>query len=274
MERVGGGVDYGRRGGLWEGGGALLSPTPTPPFPPRPSPSSSVLKHGPVFASHLVGTPCIVVTRAADVEAVMLGEHAVTEWWSPPSFVRLLGSASDAGVMADKARHAKRRRQQATAFSPAALAAYAPRVAAATTAALDAWAARPGGVVDDLVPALADLTFEYAEATVVDLGLDAAGAAKVRGAWQEFSQNLFSLPIDLPGTPLRRALRARDRVTDALSSAVSAYKAAFDAGMRAFVFAGASKKGGVEKRGSIQFLPRFLTHPPPPPFQAASPPPP
>ena len=192
--------------------------------------SISVLKHGPVFASHLVGTPCVVVTRASDVEAVMLGEHSVTEWWSPPSFVKLLGSASDAAVMADRDAHAKRRRQQATAFSPAALASYAPRVEKATRTALSRWAATSNGAPFDVVAALSDLTFEYADATVVDLGLDAAGAAAVRASWTDFTRNLFTLPVDLPGTPLRTAINAKARVVAALGSAVAAYKAAFDAG--------------------------------------------
>lgn len=200
---------------------------PGPFFPP----THSVTKHGPVFASHLVGTPCVVVTAAADIDAVMLGEHTVTEWWSPPSFVRLLGSASSADVMADKAAHTKRRRQQAAAFTPAALASYAPRVEKATRDALARWhelCAADGTV--DLYTELSSLTFRYATETVVDLSLDEASTARLRERWTDFTKNLFTLPIDLPGTPLRRALRARDDVKDALASAVAAYKAAFEAG--------------------------------------------
>lgn len=161
----------------------------------------------------------------------MLGEHTVTEWWTPPSFVTLLGSASDASVMADKAAHTKRRRQQATAFTPAALASYAPRVEAATRGALERWAAACGGGASiELVSSLSDLTFEYAEATVVDLGLDAASAARTRERWTDFSKVLFTFPIDLPGTPFRRALRARDDVKAALAASVAAYKSAFEVG--------------------------------------------
>lgn len=218
----------------WEGRRHAPSsrrPTHHPPTHPPPNTPHSVTKHGPVFASHLVGTPCIVVTSAPDIDAVMLGEHTVTEWWTPPSFVRLLGSASDASVMADKAAHTKRRRQQATAFTPAALASYAPRVEAATRGALARWeAACSGGGSIELVSSLSDLTFEYAEATVVDLGLDAASAACTRERWTDFNKSLFSIPIDLPGIPFRRDLRARDDVKAALAASVTAYKAAFDAG--------------------------------------------
>jgi cytochrome P450 len=157
----------------------------------------------------------------------MFGEHRVTEWYGVPSFTRLLGRSADASVQASKERHGRRRRQQATAFTPDALAGYAPRVEAATRSALARWAAatgEAGGV--DLYAALNVLTFDYAAATVVDLGLTREARAEVLAHWTAFTTSLFSLPIDAPGFPLRRGLRAKARVVAALGDAVEAYRQA------------------------------------------------
>ena len=143
----------------------------------------------------------------------------------PASFQRLLGTASSASVMADKQRHGRQRRQQAKAFSTAALASYAPRVAAATEAAVALWANKcdGGGREEeekegsdsssssslDLGAALSDLTWAYALVTVVDVSLDAEESESVRAAWDDFTKNLFSAPLDFPGSRFRTALTAR-----------------------------------------------------------------
>lgn len=161
----------------------------------------------------------------------MFGEHRVTSWWAPPSFEKLLGASANASVQADKEKHGRRRRQQATAFTPAALAGYAPRVEAATRGALKRWAdetSTSGSI--DLVSALNELTFQYAEATVVDLGLNDAARREVFLFWNTFVTSLFSLPFDLPGFPLRRGLKAKAKVVAALTDAVTAYRAAAAAG--------------------------------------------
>lgn len=155
----------------------------------------------------------------------------------PASFQRLLGTASSAAVMADKQRHARQRRQQAKAFSPAALASYAPRVAAATETAVAKWASEceGGGENDDgsldLSAALSDLTWAYALATVVDVSLDAEESRSVRAAWDDFTKNLFSAPLDFPGSRFRTALRARETLKTALGRAVREYETEFKNGM-------------------------------------------
>jgi len=147
----------------------------------------------------------------------------------PASFQRLLGTASSASIMADKQRHSRQRRQQAKAFSPVALSSYAPRVAAATERAVALWAAASGEEeAIDLGLALSDLTWAYALATVVDVSLDAEESRKVRTAWEDFTKNLFSAPLDFPGSRFRTALRARETLSKAMGRAVREYKASFE----------------------------------------------
>ena len=193
-------------------------------------------RHGPVFRSSLYGMRDVVVaTDFASIDKVMSSEHVLTEWFQPASFQRLLGSASSAAVMADRERHARQRRQQARAFSPAALSSYAPRVARETEAAVALWASKCEGASSsssspsvDLGDALSDLTWAYALATVVDVALDAAEARRVREAWTAFTGNLFSAPLDFPGSRFRTALRARETLAGALGRAVREYKKEFE----------------------------------------------
>lgn len=167
----------------------------------------------------------VVATDFDSIDKIMSNEHVLTEWFQPASFQRLLGTASSASVMADKQRHGRQRRQQAKAFSTAALASYAPRVAAATEAAVALWANKcdGGGREEeekegsdsssssslDLGAALSDLTWAYALVTVVDVSLDAEESESVRAAWDDFTKNLFSAPLDFPGSRFRTALTAR-----------------------------------------------------------------
>jgi cytochrome P450 len=202
---------------------------------------SHVQAYGPVFKASLMGVRgAVVLTSWAAITKVMMGEgkgagggpdgaDPVSRWWMPPAFQELLGSASDPAVQTDRARHAKRRRQQGTAFTPAAMASYAPRVEATARASLARWAAAPGPV--DLVSELSTTTFGFAE-TVVDLGLEGPARAALLDNWSTYVRNLMALPIDLPGTRLHAAKAAKRKILTAIDAAVARYLAAFTAGER------------------------------------------
>jgi len=187
-----------------------------------------VQRHGPVFRADVMGVKgAVVLTSWAAISRVMMGEPAITRWWMPPAFVELLGTASDPAVQTDKAKHAKRRRQQATAFTPAAMASYAPRVEAVARGSLARWAAAPGPV--DLVDELSTTTFGFAR-TVVELGLDGDAEATLTQHWSTYVRNLMALPIDLPGTRLHKAKKAKRVILAAINGAVRRYLDAFNRG--------------------------------------------
>ena len=50
----------------------------------------------------------------------------------------------------------------------------------------------------------------------------------MRAAWTAFTSNLFSAPLDFPGSRFRAALKARETLAAALGRAVREYKAAFE----------------------------------------------
>lgn len=193
---------------------------------------SHVQTYGPVFKASIMGVKAaVVLTSWAAITKVMMGEGKgvegappVSKWWMPPAFQELLGSASDPEVQTDRARHAKRRRQQGTAFTPAAMASYAPRVEAVARASLARWAASPGPV--DLVAELSTTTFGFAE-TVVDLGLSGDARAALTDNWATYVRNLMALPIDLPGTKLHAAKKAKRKILAAIGNAVDRYLADF-----------------------------------------------
>jgi len=200
---------------------------------------SHVQAYGPAFKASLMGVRGAVVLTSWDViTRVMMGEGRgggedgaapLSKWWMPPAFQELLGSASDPAVQTDRAKHAKRRRQQGTAFTPAAMAAYAPRVEATARASLARWAATPGAV--DLVAELSTTTFGFAE-TVVDLGLEGDARAALLDNWGTYVRNLMALPVDLPGTKLHAAKKAKRKILGAIAVAVGRYLASFNAGER------------------------------------------
>ncbi|XP_077636527.1 cytochrome P450 26C1 [Crocuta crocuta] len=179
--------------------------------------SSRRERYGAVFKTHLLGRPVIRVSGAENVRTILLGEHRLVRSQWPQSAHILLGSHTLLGAVGEP--HRQRRKVLARAFGRAALQRFVPRLQGALRREVRSWCAarRPVAVYQ----ASKALTFRMAARILLGLPLDEAQCAELAQTFEQFVENLFSLPLDVPFSGLRKGIRARDQLHRYLEEAIA-----------------------------------------------------
>lgn len=99
----------------------------------------------------------------------------------------------------------------ARAFSRAALERYVPRLQGALRREVRSWCAARGPVA--VYEAAKALTFRMAARILLGLRLDEAQCSELARIFEQFVENLFSLPLDVPFSGLRKVLPPRQPQT-------------------------------------------------------------
>nr|XP_020462307.1 cytochrome P450 26B1 [Monopterus albus] len=162
-------------------------------------------RHGNVFKTHLLGKPVIRVTGAENIRKILLGEHSLvcTQW--PQSTRIILGPNTLVNSIGDL--HKKKRKILAKVFSRGALECYLPRLQDVVKSEIAKWCSEPGAI--DVYSATKSLTFRIAIRVLLGLQLDEERLLHLAQAFEQLMNNLFSLPIDIPLSGLRKGIKAR-----------------------------------------------------------------
>ncbi|KAJ6668946.1 hypothetical protein lerEdw1_007755 [Lerista edwardsae] len=178
--------------------------------------SSRRQKYGAVFKTHLLGKPVVRVSGAENVRKILLGEHSlVTSQW-PLSTQILLGSHTLLNASADVHRH--RRKILARVFSRTALESYLPRIQKEVNWELRRWCQEPGPIA--VYARAKTLTFRIAARILLGLSLDEKQFQGLARTFEQLVENLFSLPLNIPFSGLRKGIKARDLLHDYMEKAI------------------------------------------------------
>ncbi|XP_074151987.1 LOW QUALITY PROTEIN: cytochrome P450 26C1 [Sminthopsis crassicaudata] len=178
--------------------------------------SSRRERYGTVFKTHLLGKPLIRVSGAQNVRTILLGEHRLVSSQWPQSARILLGSHTLLGAVGEP--HRLRRKILARVFSRAALESYMPRIQTTLRRELCTWCGVPGPV--DVYAAAKALTFRIAARILLGLRLEEGECNELAKTFEQLVENLFSLPLDVPFSGLRKGIRARDLLHEHMEKAI------------------------------------------------------
>ncbi|KAL4660944.1 cytochrome P450 26B1 [Arapaima gigas] len=173
-------------------------------------------KYGNVFKTHLLGRPLIRVTGAENVRKVLMGEHSLVSVDWPQSTATLLGPNSLANSIGDI--HRKRRKIFAKVFSHEALETYLPKIQQVIQETLRVWSSNPEPI--NVYQESQHLSFHMAMRVLLGFRISDDEMHSLFNTFQDFVDNLFSLPIDLPFTGYRKGIRARDKLQKAVEKAI------------------------------------------------------
>ncbi|XP_069755590.1 cytochrome P450 26C1-like [Narcine bancroftii] len=174
-------------------------------------------KYGNVFKTHLLGRPVIRVTGAENIRKILMGEHSLVSAQWPHSTRILLGTNTLANSSGDM--HRQRRRILARVFSHSALDSYLPGTQQVVRSRVQEWCEERAPVA--VYPATKALTFCIAVRTL--LGLRAADHQLyyLSCTFEQLMENIFSLPLDIPFSGLRKGIKARNALHEYLEKAIS-----------------------------------------------------
>lgn len=163
-------------------------------------------KYGSVFRSHLCCWPTVVVTGAENVQKVLTASDSTLTYFSPMSFVRLLGR----GALASSAgkRHSHLQRSIMRLLSPRVIAQLVAPIQRIVRDHVARWSGETPAVVSGsdccqrmLLAVVSQCLFGF------DLGTEEL--ERITGLLGVFSDGLLSIPINLPGFAFHRAMQAR-----------------------------------------------------------------
>ncbi|XP_075697123.1 cytochrome P450 26C1 [Rhinoderma darwinii] len=178
--------------------------------------SSRREKYGNIFKTHLLGKPLIRVTGAENVRKILLGEHHLVSTQWPQSTQIILGSNTLVNSIGELHRH--KRKIMAKVFSHPALESYIPRIQEAVSWELHGWCREPGSI--SMFTSAKALTFRIAARILLGLSLGEKQFKELARVFEQLVENLFSLPLDIPFSGLRKGIKARDTLHQYMEDAI------------------------------------------------------
>uniref|UniRef100_A0A672VDF3 Cytochrome P450 family 26 subfamily C member 1 n=1 Tax=Strigops habroptila TaxID=2489341 RepID=A0A672VDF3_STRHB len=175
--------------------------------------SSRREKYGNVFKTHLLGRPVVRVTGAENIRKILLGEHTLVSTQWPQSTQIILGSHTLLGSIGDL--HRQRRKVM---FSRAALECYLPRIQKVVSWELRGWCMEPGSIA--VYSSAKTLTFRIAARILLGLRLEEKQFKDLAKTFEQLVENLFSLPLNIPFSGLRKGIKARDMLHEFMEKAI------------------------------------------------------
>ena len=156
-------------------------------------------KFGPIYKTHLLGRPTIRVYGAQNVRKILHGEHTlVTTSW-PTSTRLILGEA--ALSLSVGASHRQRKKVVLRAFTQDCLMADVRPIQDVVQETLAGWC-RQGNILG--YPECRSLTFTITAKILLGFQFSEKARLELLATFYEMENNLFSLPINLPGTGLNK----------------------------------------------------------------------
>uniref|UniRef100_A0A674JHL4 Cytochrome P450 family 26 subfamily C member 1 n=1 Tax=Terrapene triunguis TaxID=2587831 RepID=A0A674JHL4_9SAUR len=178
--------------------------------------SSRREKYGHVFKTHLLGKPVIRVTGAENIRKILLGEHSLVSTQWPQSTQIILGSNTLLNSIGEL--HRQRRKILARVFSRAALESYLPGIQKVVSWELRGWCREPGSVA--VYSSAKTLTFRVAARVLLGLSLEEKQFKDLAKTFEQLVENLFSLPLNIPFSGLRKGIKARDMLHEYMEKAI------------------------------------------------------
>ncbi|XP_027765407.1 cytochrome P450 26C1 [Empidonax traillii] len=178
--------------------------------------SSRRERYGNVFKTHLLGRPVVRVTGAENIRKILLGEHTLVSTQWPQSTHIILGSHTLLSSTGDL--HRQRRKILARVFSRAALESYLPRIQKVVSWELRGWCMEPGSIA--VYSSAKTLTFRIAARILLGLRLEEKQFKDLAKTFEQLVENLFSLPLNIPFSGLRKGIKARDTLHEFMEKAI------------------------------------------------------
>ncbi len=170
--------------------------------------------HGRIFRSRVLGRNTVVVAGPDATGAFIDPRKIMREGAMPPHIQELFGGRSL--PLLDGEVHAARKKAVIQGFTRDALAAYLPAMQRSVERYLAEWSSQ--GEIRWL-DEMKRLSIEVICSTVLGMS-PGAEMDRLRLDYAVLTGGFATLPINLPGTPYRKALRARDRILEKLRKIV------------------------------------------------------
>ncbi|CAL1396062.1 unnamed protein product [Linum trigynum] len=180
--------------------------------------SNKQKRHGEIFKTHILGCPCVMLASPDAARFVLVTQAHLFKPTYPKSKERLIGPSALFFHQGDY--HARLRKLVQRALSLDAIRSLAGDVSALAASALESW---DGGHVINTFEELKKLSFEVGILAVFG-HLEAHYRIELKKNYGIVEKGYNSFPTTMPGTPYKRALTARRKLSEILGAIISERK--------------------------------------------------
>ncbi|CAL8462567.1 g2100 [Coccomyxa elongata] len=185
-------------------------------------------KFGGLFKTNLLFNPMVVVTDENEVRRLLQAEHKLVESAWPQSMHNLLGP--NAILTAPAKAHKKQRQILSQAFTDAAMRLYLPTVLDVCRYTLAQWSASEEPVL--FYSAARAFAFDVAATVLTGTRFDGNTLVRMREDFDVYADGLFTVPLEIPGTPYAKAVKARKNILAEIERLILDAKASNEAQSR------------------------------------------
>ncbi|KAL5212235.1 hypothetical protein ABZP36_023082 [Zizania latifolia] len=172
-------------------------------------------KYGPIFKTHILGCPCVMVSSPEAARFVLVTQAHLFKPTFPASKERMLGP--QAIFFQEGDYHAHLRRLVSRAFSPEAIRASVPAIEAIALRSLRSW---DGQFIN---------TFQEMKTYTLNVALlsifgeeEMRYIEELKQCYLTLEKGYNSMPVNLPGTLFHKAMKARKRLGAIVAHIISA----------------------------------------------------
>ncbi|KAK9120312.1 hypothetical protein Syun_017929 [Stephania yunnanensis] len=177
--------------------------------------ASKQRKYGPIFKTHVLGCPCIMISSPEAAKFVLVNRAHLFKPTFPASKERILGP--QALFFHQGEYHAKLRKLVSRAFMPDSLKHMVSSVEAIALDSLGSWEARSG-----LINTFQEMkTYAFNVALLSIFGKDETKyGEELKSCYYILEKGYNSMPINLPGTLFHNSMKARKELARILSKII------------------------------------------------------
>lgn len=171
-------------------------------------------KYGPIFKTHILGCPCVMVSSPEAAKFVLVTKAHLFKPTFPASKERMLGRQAIFFQQGDY--HARLRKLVLRAFMPDATRASVPWIEDVATRALKSWDGQLINTFQEMK------TYAFNVALLSIFGKDEISSIEeLKKCYYALEKGYNSMPVNLPGTLFHKSMKARQQLGQIVASIIS-----------------------------------------------------
>ncbi|XP_060585713.1 cytochrome P450 26A1-like [Ruditapes philippinarum] len=171
--------------------------------------------YGRVFKTNLFGKSIIRLYGSDNIQKIIQGENKIVRSSYPTSVLKLVGSQSI--TMSHGEAHKSKKRELMKYLSPEFFHNHTPVLASAISGRIERWCDQPE---IDLYEECQKLFVELAAKFLINIDIDEADVSELQRHLRTFTDNMFSLPLDIPGFGLNKGMKAKFAMRKIIAAAL------------------------------------------------------
>ncbi|XP_033126455.1 cytochrome P450 26B1-like isoform X2 [Anneissia japonica] len=172
-------------------------------------------KHGRIFKTHILGKPVIRIYGRENLQKIFQGENEYLFPSLPTSTALILGKHALSQSVGT--RHVAMRRKIMRAFRHSALASYVPNIQSEISRTIGVWCKQPSVT---MYKELGDLLFRISGRALCGFSYSTEETHALTKTFRTMMDNMFTLPVNFPGSGFNKAKNARDIILQRIESKI------------------------------------------------------